>query len=128
MWESIQFLPVIEGLALVAGEPVERCRDRGARWTLERVLERRLPIQTIMLVRRANGAGIAYAKALVGRATPERVDALGRAIDNADRQAARAALDEWVPDGRQDHTRLADALADAFSRPSGESQGDGSEP
>lgn len=115
MWSTIPDRPVIEGLAMIADEPVETCRARGARWTVERVLARRLPVQTIMVVMRASGGGIPYGKTLVGLATPEWVTALGVAIDARDSRAARSVLDEWMPGSEALNERLVRSLMDAFS-------------
>ncbi|GAB5543883.1 MAG: hypothetical protein SangKO_036430 [Sandaracinaceae bacterium] len=99
MWSTIPHRPAVEGLAMIADEPVETCRDRGARWTFERVLARRLTLQTIMVVMRASGGGIAYGKTLVTVATPEWVTALGaRRVDARLGGAERAPRPQ--PDGR----------------------------
>lgn len=115
MWSTIPHRPAVEGLAMIADEPVETCRDRGARWTFERVLARRLTLQTIMVVMRASGGGIPYGKSLVTVATPERVTALGVAIDARDSRAARSVLDEWMPGSKALNERLVCSLMDAFS-------------
>jgi hypothetical protein len=108
----------IDGLAVLAGAPLEECRARGARWTLLRVLERRMAIFTIVVVRRFTKMGLATAKGLVDGASAARVEALGTAIDARDSEAARRALGEWLGSD-YDHVaeRLATALLAAFSTP-----------
>ncbi len=119
VWQSIQSCSVLEGLALVAGESVEQCLEQRAVWTLERLFERRLPLQTIMVVRGANGSGIPYGKSLIGGASLERVRALGAAVDRADTEAAEVVLDAWVPNGGVFNQLLVKALVEAFAGPSG---------
>jgi hypothetical protein len=111
----------IDALALLADAPVEACLSEGARWTLLRILRRRLPIQTIVVVRRLVQMGLAPAKSIVGSATEEHVVALGDALDARDELAAQRAIEAWWPPlGGDDVSipeRLAKSLLHAFSAP-----------
>ncbi len=114
--EEIRNRPGIEGLAYVAGASIEECLHHGAAWTFSRILERRSPLPTILVVRRLAAAGGSYGKRVVGWARPELVEALGDAIDRADAPAAIAVLDEWVMGCRHENERLVRGLLEAFDR------------
>lgn len=112
--DSIPYRPAIMGLAYAAGASVGDCLRRGAKWTLLRMLERRNPIVSILVIRRLGGDGIAYGKGVVGWATEERVRALGEAIDAADPAAALGALDRWLVGEHAANERLVHGLMQAF--------------
>jgi len=109
----------IDGLAFLAAAPVEVCLAEGARWTLLRILRRRLPIQTIVVVRRLVPMGLASAKGFVESATEEHVVALGSAVDARDELATQRAIEAWWPplvgDDVSIPERLAELLLRAFS-------------
>lgn len=83
----------VEVLAFLADAPVEVCLAEGARWTLARVLRRRPPIQTIILV----PMSLARAKGFVESATEDHIAALGGAVDARDELAAQRAIEAWWP-------------------------------
>jgi hypothetical protein len=112
---ELQDATPIEGLAYLASASVEDCLREGAKWTLLRVLGRRYPIQTIMVIRRLTGLGIAYGKTVVGLATESRIEALGVAIDARDASAALAVLREWMADDLAENERLVQGLLAAFA-------------
>lgn len=111
----------IDGLAFLADAPVEVCLSEGARWTLLRVLRRRMVILTIVVVRRLVPMGLASAKSLVGSATEQHVVALGDAVDARDALGAQRAFEAWWPplvgDDVNIPERLAESLLRAFSGP-----------
>ncbi|MEM9865045.1 MAG: hypothetical protein AAF938_25810 [Myxococcota bacterium] len=115
-WNEIRELPAAHALAVLADATPAECTAAGPSWTLSRIFQRRLPIQTVMFVRRLAGARLAYGKALVHSATAERVAAFGIALDKRDEVEALRVLNDWVGADKHNQT-LVDALLVAFARP-----------